>query len=117
MFAFAAPYLLAGVLFFFVSDVLANTEIVNFAAAESVELSPALLALTATASGANSQGSNRKLLRRTTVQMWQGGTLRRLSRITGQHGQRECSGGELISFATAGSHRLPRRQRVTQCDV
>ena len=46
MFSFAAPYLLAGVLFFLVSDVLANTEIVNFAAAESAELSPALLALT-----------------------------------------------------------------------
>lgn len=47
MFAFAAPYLLASAIFFLVSDVLANTEIVNFATAESAELSPALLALTA----------------------------------------------------------------------
>ena len=47
MFFFAAPYLLAGVLLHLVSGVSANTEIVNFAAVESVALSPALVALTA----------------------------------------------------------------------
>lgn len=49
MLPFAARCLLAGALtLFFVSGgALANTEIVNFAAADSADLSPALLTLTA----------------------------------------------------------------------
>lgn len=48
MLPFTLRYLLAGALaLFFVSGALANTEIVNFAAADSADLLPALLALTA----------------------------------------------------------------------